>query len=201
MDGPHQPYPTARPNGRGPQRPVVPHRRRLRSAQPKREALRIAQAALGLGGHNPRPLAAASGRGVRAFLLARCPEVLLAPVPGGGRASPFLLAPQGAQDLRDDLARLRLFGDLAYRSEALGHALAECGISLVSQRADQHGQRQRIEIALSSLKRAFGLDGRLATTLVGLASRIAAKIAAYTYGFQVNRLLGRAQGRIKELWA
>jgi hypothetical protein len=40
----------------------------------------------------------------------------------------------------------------------------------------------------------------LATTLVGLASRIAAKICAYTYGFQVNRLLGRAQGRIKELW-
>ena len=69
------------------------------------------------------------------------------------------------------------------------------------QRADQHGQRQRIEIALSSLKRAFGLDGTLATTLVGLASRIAAKICAYTYSFQVNRLLDRAQGRIKELWA
>jgi len=106
----------------------------------------------------------------------------------------------GEANLRDDLAR-RLLGDLAYRSEALGHALAECGISLVTQRADQHGQRQRIEIALSSLKRAFGLDGTLATTLVGLASRIAAKICAYTYGFQVNRLLGRAQGRIKELWA
>jgi hypothetical protein len=103
-------------------------------------------------------------------------------------------------NLGDDLAR-RLFGDLAYRSEALGHALAECGISVVTERADQHGQRQRIEIALSSLKRAFGLDGTLATTLVGLASRIAAKICAYTYGFQVNRLLGRAQGRIKELWA
>ena len=67
----------------------------------------------------------------------------------------------------------------------------------MTERADQHGQRQRIEIALSSLKRAFGLDA----TLVGLASRIAAKICAYTYGFQVNRLLGRAQGRIKELWA
>ena len=104
-------------------------------------------------------------------------------------------------NLGDDLAR-RLFGDLAYRSEALGHALAECGISLVTERADQHGQRQRIEIALSSLKRAFGLDGTLATTLVGLASRIAPKmICAYTYGFQVDRLLGRAQGRIKELWA
>jgi hypothetical protein len=39
--------------------------------------------------------------------------------------------------------------------------------------------------------------GALATTLVGLASRF----AAYTYGFHINRLLGRPQGRIKELWA
>jgi hypothetical protein len=103
-------------------------------------------------------------------------------------------------NLRDDLAR-RLLGDLAYQSEALGRALAECGISLVTARADQHGQRQRIEIALSSLKRVFGLGRTLATTLVGLATRIAAKVAAYTYGFHVNRLLGRPQGRIKELWA
>jgi hypothetical protein len=34
-----------------------------------------------------------------------------------------------------------------------------------------------------------------------LVSRIAAKVTAYTYGFYVNRLLGRPQGRIKELWA
>jgi len=26
-------------------------------------------------------------------------------------------------------------------------------------------------------------------------------VTAYTYGFYVNRLLGRPQGRIKELWA
>jgi hypothetical protein len=103
-------------------------------------------------------------------------------------------------NLRDDLAR-RLLGDLAYRSEALGRALAECGICLVTERADQHGCRQRIEIALSSLKRVFELDGTLATTLVGLASRIVAKICAYTYGLHINRLLGRPQGRIKELWA
>jgi hypothetical protein len=103
-------------------------------------------------------------------------------------------------NLTEDLAR-RLLGDLAYRSEALGHALAECGISLVTERANQRGQRQRIEIALSSLKRVFGLGETLATTLVGLASRIAAKICAYTYGFHVNRLLDRPQGRIKELWA
>jgi hypothetical protein len=37
--------------------------------------------------------------------------------------------------------------------------------------------------------------------LVGLLTRIAAKVTAYTYGFFVNRLLGRPQGRIKELWA
>lgn len=103
-------------------------------------------------------------------------------------------------NLRDDPAR-RLFADLAYRSEALGQALAECGISLVTERANQRGERQRIEIAFSSLKRVFGLGWTLATTLVGLATRVAAKIAAYTYGFRVNRLLGRPQGRIKELWA
>ncbi len=41
----------------------------------------------------------------------------------------------------------------------------------------------------------------MAKTLVGLVTRIAAKLAAYTYGFLVNRLLGRPQGHIKELWA
>jgi hypothetical protein len=34
-------------------------------------------------------------------------------------------------NLGNDLAR-RLLGDLAYRSEAFGHALADCGISLVT---------------------------------------------------------------------
>jgi hypothetical protein len=47
--------------------------------------------------------------------------------------------------LGDDLARKLLGDDLAYRSEALGRALAECGIRLVTERADQHGLRQRIE--------------------------------------------------------
>jgi len=75
------------------------------------------------------------------------------------------------------------------------------GVLLVTERADQHGERQRIEICFSSLKRVFRLGETLAKTLVGLATRIAAKIAAYTYGFYVNRLLGRPQGLIKELWA
>ncbi len=48
----------------------------------------------------------------------------------------------------------------------------------------------------------FGLGETLATTLVGLAVRIAAKICAYTYAFLlVNRTLGRPQSKIKELWA
>jgi hypothetical protein len=42
----------------------------------------------------------------------------------------------------------------------------------------------------------------LATTLVGLATRIVAKMRAYnTYALLINRLLGRPQARIKELWA
>lgn len=103
--------------------------------------------------------------------------------------------------LGDGVVR-RLHGDLAYRSEDLKEALLEVGILLQTERAQrQPGVRQRIEIAFSSLKRLFGLGETLATTLIGLATRIAAKIAAYTYAFLVNRLLGRPQGRIKELWA
>ena len=103
--------------------------------------------------------------------------------------------------LGEGVAR-RLLGDMAYRSEALRQTLAEVGILLATERAERRrGVRQHIEIALSSLKRVFGLGETLATTLVGLATRIAAKIAAYTYALLINRVLGRSQGHIKELWA
>jgi hypothetical protein len=103
--------------------------------------------------------------------------------------------------LGEGVAR-RLLGDLAYRSETLKEALAEVDILLVTEPSERRrGVRQHIEIALSSLKRVFGLGQTLATTLVGLATRIAAKIAAYTYAYLLNRMLGRPQGRIKELWA
>ena len=97
----------------------------------------------------------------------------------------------------------RLLGDLAYRSGELRGILAEMGILLLSTERSQRrpGVRQRVEIAISSLKRVFGVGETLATTLVGLATRIAAKICAYTYAFLVNRMLGGPQGRIKELWA
>jgi hypothetical protein len=103
--------------------------------------------------------------------------------------------------LEDGVAR-RPFADLAYHSEQLREELAEVGILLATEPSERrHGVRQRIEIALSSLKRVFRLGETLATTMVGLATRIAAKIAAYTYAFLINRMLGRPQGKIKELWA
>ena len=95
----------------------------------------------------------------------------------------------------------RLLGDLAYRSGALEDALAETGILLVTERSRQHGERQQVEIAFASLKRELRLGETLARTLTGLATRIAAKITAFTYGFLVNRMLDRPQRRIKELWA
>jgi hypothetical protein len=58
-----------------------------------------------------------------------------------------------------------------------------------------------VEVCFAALKRVFSMDATLAKTLVGLATRIAAKVAAYTYGCYINRLLGRTQGRIKELWS
>jgi hypothetical protein len=104
-------------------------------------------------------------------------------------------------NLGEEVAR-RLFGDLAYQSGQLEDELAELGILLVTERSRRRpGVRQQIEVALASLKRVFGLGETLATTLIGLSTRIAAKITAYTYAFLINRRLGRPQGKIKELWA
>ena len=104
--------------------------------------------------------------------------------------------------LGEEVAR-RLLADLAYRGEDLAEELAGSGIALVTSEASgrRSGVRQQVEIAFSSLKRVFGLGETLARTIIGLATRIAAKITAYTYAFYINRLLGRPQGRIKELWA
>ena len=101
----------------------------------------------------------------------------------------------------DGVAR-RLLGDLAYRGGALGEELAEAGVLLATEKAGRRPPlRQQVEVCFAALKRVFGMDGTLAKTLTGLATRIAAKVAAYTYGLYVNRLLGRPRGRIKELWA
>ena len=106
-----------------------------------------------------------------------------------------------AARLGDGVAR-RLFGDLAYRSGPLSERLAETGVKLAAERTDRRpGVRQQVEVAFSALKRTFRLGETLAKTPVGLATRIAAKICAYTFAFRVNRALGRPQGHIKELWA
>jgi hypothetical protein len=110
-----------------------------------------------------------------------------------------LLTDAGLEE--DDVAR-RLLGDLAYRSGELGEELAGRGILLATEKADRRAPiRQQVEVCFAALKRVFGMNGTLAKTLTGLVTRIAAKVAAYTYGLYVNRLLGRPQGRIKELWA
>ena len=85
--------------------------------------------------------------------------------------------------LGEEVAR-RVLGDPAYRSVELREALAEVGAFLATEPSERRrGVRQQIGIAISSLKRVFGLGETLATTLVGLATRIAAKICAHTYAF------------------
>src|SRR3712207_4315843 len=106
-DGPRQPYPTPRWDGRGSDHPLVPHRRRLRVAQPAwRSTLRIHKAACGLGGHHPGTFPAAAGSGERTLLLAGRREVLFSPVPRGGGAAPFLVASAGGGDEGRPLGRV-----------------------------------------------------------------------------------------------
>jgi hypothetical protein len=96
----------------------------------------------------------------------------------------------------------RLLGDLAYRGGELGEELAEAGVLLATEKANRRPPiRQRVEVCFAALKRVFGMEPTLAKTLTGLATRIAAKVAAYTSGLYINRLLGRPQGCIKELLA
>jgi hypothetical protein len=101
----------------------------------------------------------------------------------------------------NDLAR-SLLGDLAYRGGGLAAELAQSGSLLATKKADRRPpMRQQVQVCFAALKRVFGMDRTLAKTLVGLDTRIAAKVAAYTYGCYINRLLGRPQGRIRDLWA
>lgn len=97
----------------------------------------------------------------------------------------------------------RCFGALAYRSEPLEDTLARRrGIALTTEQVNRRPVTgQRVGVCFATLKGAFGMDGTLAKTLTGLATRIAAKVCAYTCGLYVNRLFGRPQGRIKELGA
>ncbi len=104
--------------------------------------------------------------------------------------------------LEEGTVARKVLGDLAYRSRKLEEELAGADVVLAAERGERRpATRQQVEVCFSALKRVFGLGETLAKTIVGLATRIAAKVAAYTYGLYVNRLLGRPQGRIKDLWA
>src|SRR5918993_5290120 len=87
-DGPAQPYPTPPPDGRGPERPVLPRGRRLRPSQSPSWALPIPKAARRLGSHRPRPLPATAGNREPTLVLARRREVLFSPVPRCGGLHP-----------------------------------------------------------------------------------------------------------------
>src|SRR5215207_8428122 len=84
-DDPRTPYPTVCANGRGAHCAVLRGGRRLPPPQPEGRPLRGPQAALGLGGHHPRPSPATASHGEPALLPARRRTILRAPVPGGGR--------------------------------------------------------------------------------------------------------------------
>jgi hypothetical protein len=91
-----------------------------------------------------------------------------------------LLAGSGLDE--EGVAR-RLFGDLAYRSAELQEELARAGVLLAVERADRRPAiRQQVEVCFAALKRVFGIGETLASTLVGLVTRVAAKVSAYTYG-------------------
>jgi hypothetical protein len=105
-------------------------------------------------------------------------------------------------DLDEGGVARRLLGDLAYESGALRRRLAESDILLATEGASRRpAVRQQIEVCFAHLKRTFSLGQTLAKTLVGLVIRVAAKVTAYTCGLYVNRILGRSQGRTKDLWA
>src|SRR5215212_5655710 len=62
----------------------------------------------------------------------------------------------------------KLFGDLAYRSSALGKELAERNVLLATEGAERMpALRQQVEVCFAALKRVFGIDDTLAKTLVG----------------------------------
>ncbi len=141
--------------------------------------------------------------GVKLHLLCATNRVPLSYEITPANAADVLLAEELLDEARlGDGAARRLFGDLAYRSGALKGALGVRGVLLAAERAERRPAiRQQVEVCFAALKRVFGLGETLAKTLVGLATRVAAKVVAYTYGLYVNRLLGRPQGRIKEMWA
>ena len=116
--------------------------------------------------------------GVKLHLLCATNRVLLSYEMTPANVAEVLLIGEllAEANLGDGVAR-KLLGDLAYRSEPLKKELAEVGILLITGEASARraGVRQRVEIALASLKRVFRLGETLATTLVGFATQACGK--------------------------
>lgn len=96
-----------------------------------------------------------------------------------------------------NVAEVRLVGELPGDAR-LGEDLARSwgrtgrGRGRFGDRALSPERHKRQAVVLfSALKGTFSIDRTLAERLASLATRIAAKIAAYTYAFYANRLLGR----------
>jgi len=69
----------------------------------------------------------------------------------------------------------------------------------VEDRRLASGKRQVIEEMIGRLEDLFGLERHRAKTLGGLLTRLAAKIAAYTYGQRLNALFGRPLRHLADL--
>lgn len=96
-----------------------------------------------------------------------------------------------------NVAEVRLIGELLGGAR-LGEDLARSwgrtgrGRGRFGDRAlPPERQKRQAVVLFSALKGTFSIDWTLAERLAGLATRIAAKIAAYTYAFYANRLLRR----------
>lgn len=61
------------------------------------------------------------------------------------------------------------------------------------------GKRQLIEGVIDQLKDIFALERHRAKTLEGLLTRLAAKVAAYTFGQVLNLQLGRPLRHLADL--
>src|SRR5918999_2621478 len=96
-DDPSTAYPTSPTPGRSDHHSVLRDRRPLSNPQPAGGSLRFPQGALGFRSDHPRHLPAASGRGVRALLLARGRPLFRPPLPQDRRPPSLLVPPEGTQ--------------------------------------------------------------------------------------------------------
>src|SRR5215208_3445789 len=164
-DGPAQPYPTPPPDGRGPDRPVLPPGGRLRPSQSPSWALPIPKAARRLGSHRPRRLPATAGNREPTLVLARRREVLFSPVPRCGGVAPFLVpskgeeaqALPGAPAAGDPLRDGRGAGDLACRLDAAFGFASQAGTAGVGVPRSRMGSLGFLQLlrrkAASALRR------------------------------------------------